>query len=207
MLQSGSGLAGDGCSRGVSRRRPDCCARAVLPLPRWRGRWSRRAFFVVLSGGTGARPNSVRRLRCRGRARSADRAGRAVEGHAAARHRRGGEAVRRRAVADRARRQRRRQIGRPARRAALFLVRRRRVAGRGHVARNSHAAGRSAGCGTITREIAVRADAASAATATAGSVWPLHNTWNRATENLYSAWIEKLFDGPLDAELSWPTLL
>ena len=42
--------------------------------------------------------------------------------------------------------------------------------------------------------------------ATAGSVWPLRNTWNRATENLFSAWIEKLFDAPLDAEPSWPAL-
>src|SRR6266851_1197655 len=38
---------------------------------------------------------------------------------------------------------------------------------------------------------------------TTGSVWPLRNTWNRATENLYSAWIETLFDAPLDATLSW----
>ena len=30
--------------------------------------------------------------------------------------------------------------------------------------------------------------------------------WNRGTENLYSAWIEKLFDAPLDKELSWPAL-
>ena len=66
--------------------------------------------------------------------------------------------------------------------------------------------GASAGCGTITRDIAVRADAAPPPTTTAGSLWPIHNTWNRATENLYSAWIEKLFDGPLDADLSWPTL-
>ncbi len=28
----------------------------------------------------------------------------------------------------------------------------------------------------------------------------------RGTENLYSAWIEKLFDAPLDAALSWPAL-
>ena len=63
-----------------------------------------------------------------------------------------------------------------------------------------------AGCGTITRDITVRAEAAAPPVAAAGSLWPLHNTWNRATENLYSAWIEKLFDGPLDAELSWPTL-
>ena len=39
-----------------------------------------------------------------------------------------------------------------------------------------------------------------------GSVWPLRNTWNRATENLFSAWIEKLFDDPLDAAPSWPAL-
>ena len=39
--------------------------------------------------------------------------------------------------------------------------------------------------------------------AAAGSLWPVRNTWNRATENLYSAWIAKLFDAPLDAELSW----
>ncbi len=42
--------------------------------------------------------------------------------------------------------------------------------------------------------------------ATEGSLWPLRNTWNRETENLYSAWIEKLFDAPLDASLSWKAL-
>jgi hypothetical protein len=31
----------------------------------------------------------------------------------------------------------------------------------------------------------------------------VRNTWNRATENLYSAWIAKLFDAPLGVELSW----
>jgi hypothetical protein len=63
-----------------------------------------------------------------------------------------------------------------------------------------------AGCGAITHDIAVRDDAPAAPHATAGSLWPLRNTWNRTTENLYSAWIEKLFDAPLDVELSWPTL-
>ena len=29
---------------------------------------------------------------------------------------------------------------------------------------------------------------------------------NRTTENLFSAWIEKLFDAPLDAAPSWPAL-
>jgi hypothetical protein len=44
-------------------------------------------------------------------------------------------------------------------------------------------------CSTITREIAVRDDEPPRPSATSGSVWPLRNTWNRATENLYSAWI------------------
>ena len=36
----------------------------------------------------------------------------------------------------------------------------------------------------------------------APGVWPVTREWSRATENLYSAWIEKLFDDPLDAEPS-----
>jgi hypothetical protein len=64
----------------------------------------------------------------------------------------------------------------------------------------------SAECGTITRDIAVRDDRPPSPSATSESVWPLRNTWNRATENLYSAWIEKLFDAPLDAAPSWPAL-
>ena len=62
----------------------------------------------------------------------------------------------------------------------------------------------AAGCSPITRDIVV-ADAAAPPPA-AGGTWPLRNNWNRASENLYSAWIEKLFDAPLDAEPSWPTL-
>ncbi len=64
----------------------------------------------------------------------------------------------------------------------------------------------AAGCNTVTRDIVVRDDAPPPPRATPGSVWPLRNTWNRATENLYSTWIQKLFDGPPDTELSWPTL-
>ncbi len=73
---------------------------------------------------------------------------------------------------------------------------------------HAHARARRApaGCGTITRDIAVRDDKPPPPRATPGSVWPVRNTWNRATENLYSAWIEKLFDAPLDAEPSWPAL-
>jgi hypothetical protein len=61
-------------------------------------------------------------------------------------------------------------------------------------------------CSTITREIAVRGVEPPRPRATEGSLWPLRNTWNRATENLYSAWIEKLFDAPLDAAPSWRAL-
>ncbi|MEA2980335.1 MAG: hypothetical protein QOF09_2158 [Alphaproteobacteria bacterium] len=61
-------------------------------------------------------------------------------------------------------------------------------------------------CSTITRDIAVRADRPPPPSATPGSVWPLRNTWNRATENLFSAWLEKLFDDPQDAAPSWPAL-
>ena len=63
-----------------------------------------------------------------------------------------------------------------------------------------------AGCSTITRDIAVRKDEPPRPRETAGSTWPLRNTWNRSTENLYSAWIEKLFDAPLDAAPSWKAL-
>jgi hypothetical protein len=69
------------------------------------------------------------------------------------------------------------------------------------LARDSGPAG-----GAITHEIAVRAAEPPRPRATEGSLWPLRNTWNRETENLYSAWIEKLFDAPLDAAPSWPAL-
>ncbi len=64
----------------------------------------------------------------------------------------------------------------------------------------------ASGCTTITRDIAVRETQPAPAPATPGGAWPLRNSWNRATENLYSAWIEKLFDAPLDAEPSWKAL-
>jgi hypothetical protein len=66
--------------------------------------------------------------------------------------------------------------------------------------------GAPAGCGPISRDITVHAVKPPAPGSAAGSVWPLRNSWNRETENLYSAWIAKLFDDPLDAEPSWPAL-
>ena len=67
-------------------------------------------------------------------------------------------------------------------------------------------AGAPAECGTITREIAVRKARPAPPGATKNSVWPVRDTWNRGTENLYSAWIETLFDAPLEEELSWKAL-
>lgn len=64
----------------------------------------------------------------------------------------------------------------------------------------------AAACGPITREIAVRAKRPLPPRATRDSVWPVRAAWTRATENLYSAWIERLFDAPLEETLSWPAL-
>jgi hypothetical protein len=66
--------------------------------------------------------------------------------------------------------------------------------------------GATGGCAKITRAITVSAAKPAPLAATAGSLWPLHASWNRDTENLFSAWIEKLFDAPLDKEPSWPAL-
>ncbi len=63
----------------------------------------------------------------------------------------------------------------------------------------------AAGCGPVMRDIAVH-DQPQRPQQTAGSVWPIRNSWNRATENLFSAWLEKLFDDPQDMTPSWPAL-
>jgi hypothetical protein len=61
----------------------------------------------------------------------------------------------------------------------------------------------TAGCGSVTRDITVGARKPAGLRATAASLWPLRNNWNRANEDLFSAWIAKLFDAPLEAEPSW----
>jgi hypothetical protein len=63
----------------------------------------------------------------------------------------------------------------------------------------------AAGC-TITRDISVRADHPSRPQESPQSVWPIRNSWSRTTENLFSAWVQKLFNDPLDATPSWPAL-
>jgi len=66
--------------------------------------------------------------------------------------------------------------------------------------------GASGACRTVTREIAVARGPSGGPRQGADSVWPVRAAWNRETENLYSAWIETLFDAPVDEALSWPAL-
>ena len=66
-------------------------------------------------------------------------------------------------------------------------------------------AGASDGCGTVTSHIVVQRKPTAGPRGGKG-VWPLHAAWNRDTENLYSAWIEKLFDAPLDEAPSWKAM-
>ncbi len=61
-------------------------------------------------------------------------------------------------------------------------------------------------CAKVTRDIAVSAAKPAPPSPTANLLWPLRASWNRGTEILFSAWIEKLFDAPLDQEPSWPAL-
>jgi hypothetical protein len=63
--------------------------------------------------------------------------------------------------------------------------------------------GAPAGCGPITREITVAARKPEPLRTPSGSFWQVRNSWNRETETLFSAWIEKLFDAPPDQDLSW----
>ncbi len=60
-------------------------------------------------------------------------------------------------------------------------------------------------CREVTREIVVERKQPRSPRAGKG-VWPVRGEWNRQSENLYSAWIEKLFDAPLDQELSWKAM-
>lgn len=66
--------------------------------------------------------------------------------------------------------------------------------------------GASAPCSPVTRDIVVRRAAVAPPRPNAKGVWPVRDTWNRATEDIYSAWIEKLFDAPVEEALSWKAL-
>ena len=61
----------------------------------------------------------------------------------------------------------------------------------------------SADCRAITRDISVSASKPAPVPVPSGAFWQVRNSWNHATESLFSAWIEKLFDAPPDQDLSW----
>ena len=60
-------------------------------------------------------------------------------------------------------------------------------------------------CQEITREITVAAKRPRGERG-AKTVWPIRNAWDRSTENLYSAWIQMLFDAPIEEDLSWKAM-
>jgi hypothetical protein len=66
-----------------------------------------------------------------------------------------------------------------------------------------------AGKGSATKRITVGAfkpGPPAGPTSDTDGIWPVHRSWNHALENVYSAWIENLFDAP-DGEMpSWPAL-
>ena len=66
--------------------------------------------------------------------------------------------------------------------------------------------GATAGCTTISHDVTVRRSPGTPPRTNTKSTWPVRATWTRGTENLYSAWIETLFDAPLEVSLSWPAL-
>jgi hypothetical protein len=57
--------------------------------------------------------------------------------------------------------------------------------------------------GCRTHDIIVSAKKPAAPHVSDDSLWPIRYSWNRSTENLYSAWIAKLFDAQPNVELSW----
>ncbi|WMT76724.1 hypothetical protein [Bradyrhizobium sp. Ash2021] len=61
----------------------------------------------------------------------------------------------------------------------------------------------SADCSPVTRDIVVSARKPEGVRIPAGSIWQVNNGWNSTNEALFSAWIEKLFDAPVDQDLSW----
>lgn len=67
-------------------------------------------------------------------------------------------------------------------------------------------AGVDPACGITTREITVGKSKGGPPAETSKSVWPIRAKWDRASENLYSAWVQTLFDGAPEQSLSWPAL-
>lgn len=60
--------------------------------------------------------------------------------------------------------------------------------------------------GASTSKITVRKVAAAAPAPPKSGLWPVTRAWSRALENVYSAWIEALFDAPEGEQPSWRAL-
>ena len=67
------------------------------------------------------------------------------------------------------------------------------------------AGGEVVSCHRISIAPRGRAVAARARSQAPGA-WPVTRAWSRSLENLYSSWIERLFDAPADAALGFPSL-
>ena len=61
----------------------------------------------------------------------------------------------------------------------------------------------TADCSTMTRDISVSARKPDPPPIPSRAFWQVRNSWDHATETLFSAWIAKLFDAPADQDLSW----
>ena len=66
-----------------------------------------------------------------------------------------------------------------------------------------HAKLERADCGPINRDIAVSARKPAPFRIPPGTIWQVRDSWDSTHEALFSAWIEKLFDGPPDQDLDW----
>jgi hypothetical protein len=63
--------------------------------------------------------------------------------------------------------------------------------------------GASADCAPVIRDIVVTPRKVDALHTPPGKIWQVRNSWNATNENLFSAWVEKLFDGPPEQNLDW----
>lgn len=62
------------------------------------------------------------------------------------------------------------------------------------------------GRGVTALKVDVRRGAHAAPAPSKDGIWPARAAWTRTFENVYSAWIEALFDAPDDEQPSWPAL-
>jgi hypothetical protein len=71
------------------------------------------------------------------------------------------------------------------------------------VAGTWHAKLQRADCSPVSHDIAVAARKPDGLRTPAGKIWQVRDSWNSTNEALFSAWIEKLFDGPPEQNLDW----